>query len=120
MSTWPPRFLQLVPRWADHSQDKPFERASVRTQSHTAARANSIITVSASLDDVGMGISGGVGVVLEGVRASVAALDALDVEDTSLAAGAGIGSGVDVLQRRYEIRLERLEVAARLEAKNAE
>ncbi|MDQ0120330.1 hypothetical protein J2T22_003529 [Pseudarthrobacter defluvii] len=66
-----------------------------------------------------MGISGGVEVVWEGVRASVAALDALSFEDTSLAAGAGIGSRVDVLQRRYEIRLERLEVAARLEAQLA-
>src|SRR6478735_151031 len=116
MSTWPPRFLQLVPRWADHSQDKPFARASVRTQSHTAARANSIITVSASLDDVGMGISSGGGAVTEGVHASVAALDALDREDAFLAAGAGVGAGVDVLQRRYELRLARLEVVKRLEA----
>src|SRR6476620_221460 len=60
-----------------------------------------------------MGIGGGVGVVLEGVRASVAALAAgLDV-------GFGVGAGVDVLQRRYEIRVERLEVASRLEAQLA-
>ncbi|MDQ0145420.1 HNH endonuclease signature motif containing protein [Pseudarthrobacter niigatensis] len=74
-----------------------------------------------------MEFSGGVGVVLEGVRASVAALDALEREDASLAAGldvgfgvgTGVGAGVDVLQRRYEIRLERLEVASRLEAQLA-
>ncbi|QDG62854.1 HNH endonuclease signature motif containing protein [Pseudarthrobacter sp. NIBRBAC000502771] len=74
-----------------------------------------------------MGIGGGVGVVLEGVRASVAALDALKREDASLAAGldvgfglgAGVGAGVDVLQRRYEIRLERLELTSRLEAQLA-
>src|SRR6476620_3107690 len=70
-----------------------------------------------------MGIGGGVGVVLEGVRASVAALDALEREDASLAAGLdvgfGVGAGVDVLQRRYEIRVERLEVASRLEAQLA-
>ncbi|MBT2565050.1 DUF222 domain-containing protein [Arthrobacter sp. ISL-85] len=66
-----------------------------------------------------MGSSSGVGVVLEGVRASVAALDALDREDAFLAGGVGIGSGVDVLQRRYEIRLERLELTSRLEAQLA-
>ncbi|MFF2346339.1 HNH endonuclease [Pseudarthrobacter sp. NPDC058119] len=68
-----------------------------------------------------MGIGGGVGVVLEGVRASVAALDGLTFEDQNLedAAMTAVGSGVDVLQRRYEIRLERLEVAARLEAQLA-
>src|SRR6478672_7805479 len=70
-----------------------------------------------------MGISGGVAVALEGVRASVAALDALEREDASLASGLdvgfGVGAGVDVLQRRYEIRLERLELTSRLEAQLA-
>ena len=68
-----------------------------------------------------MGISGGVGAVLEGVRASVAALDALTYEDQNLedAASTSMGGGVDVLQRRYEIRLQRLEAAARLEAQLA-
>src|SRR6476661_5510716 len=70
-----------------------------------------------------MGIGGGLGVVLEGVRASVAALDALEREDASLASGLdvgfGVGAGVDVLQRRYEIRLERLELTSRLEAQLA-
>jgi len=56
--------------------------------------------VSGSRDDVGMGNSGGVGVALEGVQAAVAALDALDREDAFLASGLGVGSGVDVLQRR--------------------
>src|SRR6478672_2847985 len=70
-----------------------------------------------------MGIGGGVAVALEGVRASVAALDALEREDASLASGLdvgfGVGAGVDVLQRRYEIRLERLELTSRLEAQLA-
>ncbi|VXC17596.1 HNH endonuclease signature motif containing protein [Arthrobacter sp. 8AJ] len=72
-----------------------------------------------------MGISGGLGAVLEGVRASVAALDALEKEDDFLASGAhggagvDIGAGTDVLQRRYGIRLERLELMARLEAQLA-
>jgi len=72
-----------------------------------------------------MGIGCGIGVTLEGVHASVAALDALDREDAFLASGvavgsgAALGSGVDVLQRRYEIRLERLEVTARLDAQLA-
>src|SRR5689334_15562210 len=72
-----------------------------------------------------MGTSGGVGVVLASIDASVAALDSLNHEDSFLAAGAGagagmdIGAGTDVLQRRYEIRLERLELMARLEAQLA-
>jgi len=41
-----------------------------------------------------MGIGGGLGVVLEGVRASVAALDALEREDASLAAGLDVGFGL--------------------------
>ncbi|UUL76504.1 HNH endonuclease [Pseudarthrobacter sp. Fe7] len=66
-----------------------------------------------------MGIGGGVGAGLEGVRASVAALDSLDREDAFLAAGVGVGAGVDVLQRRYEIRLERLELRSRIAAQLA-
>ncbi|BCW73920.1 hypothetical protein [Arthrobacter sp. NicSoilB11] len=66
-----------------------------------------------------MGIGTDVGVVLEGVSASVAALDALDREDHFLAAGTGVGADVDVLQRRYELRLERLEAVSRVEAQLA-
>ncbi|BCW52835.1 hypothetical protein StoSoilB19_02090 [Arthrobacter sp. StoSoilB19] len=66
-----------------------------------------------------MGIGTGVGVVLEGVSASVAALGALDREDHFLAAGSGVGADVDVLQRRYELRLERLEAVSRVEAQLA-
>jgi len=84
-------------------------------------RALAGLNVSGSLDDVGMGIGGGFGVVLEGVRASVAALDALVLEDRilehpALSAAAG---DIDVLQRRYELCLGRLEVVARLEAQLA-
>ncbi|MBT2565782.1 DUF222 domain-containing protein [Arthrobacter sp. ISL-85] len=64
-----------------------------------------------------MGIGSGVGVALAVVSASVAALDALEREDAFLASGAAVGAGVDLLQRRYQIRLERLELASRLEAR---
>ncbi len=40
-------------------------------------------------------------------------------EDTALASSACVGAGVDVLQRRYELRLTRLEVVKRLEAQLA-
>jgi len=66
-----------------------------------------------------METSSGALAVGQGVHASVAALDALDCEDAFLASSIAAGSGVDVLQRRYEIRLERLEVTARLEAQLA-
>jgi hypothetical protein len=72
-----------------------------------------------------MGISSGVGAGAEGIHASVGALDALDREDAFLASGIALGSGaavgpdVDVLQRRYEIRLERLELRSRLAAQLA-
>ncbi|MGX5718267.1 DUF222 domain-containing protein [Arthrobacter sp. MAHUQ-56] len=77
-----------------------------------------------------MGISGGALSVsaagMEGVRASVAALDALFLEDAALASADssaadvdGHGAGVDVLQRQYGIRLERLELVSRLEGQLA-
>ncbi|MDQ0801770.1 DUF222 domain-containing protein [Arthrobacter sp. SLBN-112] len=95
-----------------------------------------------------MGIGTDLAVVMEGVRASVAALDVLVREDAALegaalegaalhpagagtgagagpGAGAGVGvgfeagTGVDVLARRYELCLERLDVVARLEAQLA-
>ncbi|MDT0171198.1 DUF222 domain-containing protein [Pseudarthrobacter sp. BRE9] len=75
-----------------------------------------------------MEIGAGHGVALEavrasGVHASLAALDALDREDKFLAVGAGtgsdVGADVDVLQRRFELRLDRLEVVKRLEAQLA-
>jgi len=66
-----------------------------------------------------MGIGGAVVAVMEGVCASVAALDALDLEDAVLASDAAVGADVDVLQRRYELRLERLEVVKRLEGQLA-
>ncbi|TQJ36018.1 uncharacterized protein DUF222 [Arthrobacter sp. SLBN-122] len=66
-----------------------------------------------------MRISSGVGVALEGVHTSVAALDALAAEDSFLAAGVGVGPDVNVLQRRYELRLARLEVSSRLRAQLA-
>ncbi|WP_441862032.1 hypothetical protein [Pseudarthrobacter sp. YAF2] len=95
-----------------------------------------------------MGIGADLAVVMEGVRASVAALDVLVLEDAALegaaldpagaaanlvtVAGAGFGrdagaagvsfeagAGVDVLARRYGLCLERLDVVARLEAQLA-
>ncbi|MGN8130041.1 DUF222 domain-containing protein [Paenarthrobacter sp. 22069] len=66
-----------------------------------------------------MGISIGVGAVTEGISASVAALDALDLEDAVLDSDAHGGTDVDVLQRRYELRLERLAVVKRLEGQLA-
>ncbi|WP_350224151.1 DUF222 domain-containing protein [Pseudarthrobacter sp. fls2-241-R2A-127] len=68
-----------------------------------------------------MGINGGFGSVLEGLRASVAALDALVLEDRNLEGPALTASAgdIDVLQGRYELCLERLEVVARLEAELA-
>ncbi len=65
-----------------------------------------------------MGIGSGADAVGQGIHASVAALDALDREDAALDAGA-VGSGVDVLERRYEIRLERLELRSQLTAQFA-
>jgi hypothetical protein len=70
------------------------------------------------MDDVGMENGTGTTAAMAGVHASVACLDALFLEDAGLdaAAGAAASSGVDVLQRRYEIRLERLAVVRQLEA----
>jgi hypothetical protein len=74
--------------------------------------------VSASMDDAGMGNGTGTAAAMEGIHASVARLDALFLEDHQLDAGTSAGAAactedsrdavVDVLQRRYEIRLERL------------
>ena len=75
------------------------------------------------LDDVGMGIGVGTAAVMEGIHASVARLDALFLEDqrleTGTAASPNPNAVVDVLQRRYEIRLERLAVTKQLEAQIA-
>ena len=66
-----------------------------------------------------MGNGAGTAVVMEGIHASVGALDALFLEDASLDAAAAAGAGADVLQRAYEIRLERLAVVKRIEARLA-
>ncbi|MGX5716894.1 DUF222 domain-containing protein [Arthrobacter sp. MAHUQ-56] len=75
-----------------------------------------------------MGISRGAlsgsGTAMEGFRASVAALDALFLEEAALASAGADGrgdavAGVDVLQRQYGIRLERLELVSRLEGQLA-
>jgi len=66
-----------------------------------------------------MGNSADRAAMSEGIGVFVAALDALDREDAFLAVGVGVGADVDVLQRRYELRLERLELVARLEAQLA-
>ncbi|MDQ0691743.1 HNH endonuclease signature motif containing protein [Arthrobacter sp. W4I7] len=73
-----------------------------------------------------MGNGAGRAAAMEGIHASTARLDVLFLEDDRLEAGtaagprAGAGSAVvDVLQRRYEIRLERMAVTKQLEAQIA-
>ncbi|MGC0236248.1 HNH endonuclease signature motif containing protein [Arthrobacter nitrophenolicus] len=70
-----------------------------------------------------MGNSTVVAAPMEGVFASMAALNALFLEEealtTGLAAGADGGAGVDLLGRLYRIRLERLGLEKRLEAQVA-
>ncbi len=53
----------------------------------------------------------------EGIRASIAALDALFLAEEAL--NAADSGGVDALQRAYEIRLERLALESTLEAQVA-
>ncbi|WP_459791115.1 HNH endonuclease signature motif containing protein [Arthrobacter sp. AD-310] len=67
--------------------------------------------------------SAGTGTGMEAICATVAALAALEAEDAALTSaaasgtsGAVAGDGVDVLQRAYEIRLERLGVTKKLQA----
>lgn len=55
---------------------------------------------------------------MAGIHASVAALDALFLEDAQLRTPVD-GEGTNVLQRAYELRLERLGQLARLEAQVA-
>jgi hypothetical protein len=69
-----------------------------------------------------MGIGTGTVAVMEGIHASVAGLDALFVEDAALVSGAGAGGAgavVDVLQRQYEIRLDRMATVKQVEAQLA-
>ena len=68
-----------------------------------------------------MGISAGAGAELDGVHVSVAALEALVLEDRNLEHSAltAAAGDIDVLQRRYELCLGRLEVVGRLEAQLA-
>ncbi|MDQ0689301.1 hypothetical protein QF047_000261 [Arthrobacter sp. W4I7] len=73
-----------------------------------------------------MGNGAGRVAVMEGIHASVAGLDALFVEDARLSAGGpgpantdGVDVVTDVLQRQYEIRLERMAVTKQLEAQIA-
>ncbi|MUU72105.1 HNH endonuclease signature motif containing protein [Pseudarthrobacter sp. GA104] len=71
----------------------------------------------------GAGTNAGAAVVMEGIHASVGALDALFLEEARLDAGPAAPAGpdpvVDVLQRKIDNRLERLAVVARLEAQLA-
>ena len=75
--------------------------------------------VGASTDDGAMENKAAV-VGVDALFATVAALAALDAEDAALASAAGAsavaGDGVDVLQRAYEIRLERMGLEKKLEA----
>ncbi|MGX1161654.1 hypothetical protein RKD54_002563 [Pseudarthrobacter sp. SLBN-100] len=93
-----------------------FAAAPADPMPRTAASAQ---IVSASMDDVGMGSGAGTAAVMEGIHASIAGLDALFVEDAALATGANAATDVDVWQRQYEIRLERMSVVKQLEAQLA-
>ncbi|WP_455833934.1 HNH endonuclease [Pseudarthrobacter siccitolerans] len=70
-----------------------------------------------------MGNGAGTAAAMEGIHSSAARLEALFLEDNWLESGTGAdgapggGAVVDVLQRRYEIRLERLAVTKQLEAR---
>ncbi|MEA3551563.1 HNH endonuclease signature motif containing protein [Pseudarthrobacter sp. C1] len=66
-----------------------------------------------------MGNGAGTAPAMEGIQASTSRLNALFLEDSALEAGGGAAAGVDVLQRRYELRLERMAVAKQLEAQIA-
>ncbi|MFF1251701.1 HNH endonuclease [Pseudarthrobacter sp. NPDC058329] len=66
-----------------------------------------------------MGNGAGVAAAMEGIHGSVARLDALFFEDAALETGASAGDAVDVLQRQYEIRLERMTAVKQLEAQLA-
>lgn len=56
---------------------------------------------------------------MDGIHASVAGVGALFLKDAALATTAAAGGGVDLLQRAYEIRLDRLGLLSRLEAQIA-
>ncbi|MFF1251986.1 hypothetical protein ACFVYC_05760 [Pseudarthrobacter sp. NPDC058329] len=56
-----------------------------------------------------MGVGTGAAAAMEGIHTSVAGLDELVLSDARLDAAAdGSGTAVDVLQRKIDIRLERL------------
>lgn len=71
------------------------------------------------MDDflMGHGVDGTA--AMEGIEASVDALQALFLEDVSLESAAAAAAGVDVLQRKYGLRLDRLAAVALLEAQLA-
>ncbi|WP_461189707.1 HNH endonuclease signature motif containing protein [Arthrobacter sp. Z4-13] len=71
------------------------------------------------MDDVSMGNGAATETVMEGICASVAGLNALFLEDAALGTGASAGPVVDVLQRQYEIRLDRMAVVKQFEAQLA-
>ena len=74
--------------------------------------------VTPSRDDSGMGNGVLTAAEVAGIHASVTALNALFRDDAQLR-NVVDGTGPDVLQRAYELRLERLGVVARLEAQIA-
>ncbi|MDQ0675383.1 hypothetical protein QFZ36_002944 [Pseudarthrobacter siccitolerans] len=66
-----------------------------------------------------MGNGAGTVAAMDGIHASIAGLDALFVEDAALTTGASTGAEMDVLQRQYEIRLERMAGVKQVEAQLA-
>lgn len=87
-----------------------------------ASAAATTKIVSASGDDVGMGNGAVTAAPMEGVLATTAAINALFLEEEALAAasvGADGGAGLDLLDRLYRIRLDRLGLEAQLDAQVA-
>ena len=77
----------------------------------TARRSAGGQNVSASRDDSSMGNGAVMAAPMEGIFATTAAMNALFLEEEALAAaslGADGGDGIDLLDRFYRNRLERL------------
>jgi hypothetical protein len=96
--------------------------ASLRCRPRSVDGLDQPLNVRPSRDDVDMRNAAAGAVVMEGLRASVADLEALFLTDAGLdriGPHAEDCEAVDVLERKSELRLQRLAVWARLEAQIA-